>query len=105
MKSCPRCGAANQDDALYCNRCGTSLASGVGASAQPDDYYRYRHYHWHYYRSAWSAFWGVLFGLFIIIIGLGIIYPTIWSWFWPTVLILIGVAIVIGALYRSIRRR
>ena len=87
MTYCPKCGTKNEDDAVYCNKCGAPLditkkgyekdmnkrcedecAGGKGG-------------------RGWAVFWGViiiLVGLFIIfeviLKGLSSSYPDLLSW-------------------------
>jgi ribosomal protein L40E len=94
---CVRCGAKNPDDAAVCAQCGKPL---MGVE-------RRRTRHEQEMCFGMPHHWGsVLVGLFIIVLGLAILFH---SWlaiqdFWPIVLIFVGIAVLLGGLYRYSRR-
>jgi ribosomal protein L40E len=94
---CVRCGAKNPDDAAVCAQCGKPL---MGVE-------RGRTRHEAEMCFGMPSHWGsVLVGLFIIMIGLSILFR---SWLglqdvWPLVLIFVGIAILLGGFYRYSRR-
>jgi hypothetical protein len=94
---CVRCGAKNPDDAAVCAQCGKPLM-GVerGRTRHEEEMCFGMPHHWG----------SVLVGLFIIVLGLAILFQ---SWlaiqdFWPIVLIFVGIAVLVGGLYRYSRR-
>jgi len=94
---CVRCGTKNPDDAAVCAQCGKPLMGVERARTRREEEMCFGLPH----------HWGsVLVGVFIIILGLSILFR---SWigvqdFWPLVLIFVGVAILLGGFYRYSRR-
>lgn len=97
MVYCVRCGAKNPDDAAVCAQCGKPM---MGVE-------RGRTRHEEEMCFGLPRHWGsVLLGLFIIVLGLSILFQ---SWlgvrdFWPLILIFIGIAVLLGGFYRYSRR-
>jgi predicted nucleic acid-binding Zn ribbon protein len=94
---CVRCGAKNPDDATVCAQCGKPLMGVERGRTRHEEQMCFGMPH----------HWGsILVGLFIIVLGLLILFH---SWlaiqdFWPLVLIFIGIAVLVGGLYRYSRR-
>jgi len=101
MAYCPRCGKKNEDDARFCNKCGTTL---VG----PPRYYRKGHEDKCEEECAGgpkgpSLFWGII----IALIGIWIVWEFgiknirgLPDWttdfeFWWVIPVIIGIAIII----------
>ena len=94
---CVRCGAKNPDDAAVCAQCGKPLM-GVEKG---------RTRHEQEMCFGLPSHWGsVIVGLFIIVLGLSIMFRTLIGVqdFWPLVLIFVGIAILLGGFYRYTRR-
>ncbi len=100
MVYCTKCGTQNPDDALVCSNCGAPLKPVAGDSGE------WRHMHG--YNGRWNRgdrprIGGILFGLFVILIGLAVLAGwNVWNLIWPIFLILLGLAIIFGS---SMRRR
>ena len=99
MVYCVKCGAKNPDDAAICAQCGKPI---MGVE---------RRRTWREQEMCFgmpSHWGGVLVGIFIIIIGLALLYrqfvPGIADIFWPLVVIFLGIAVLVGGLYRYSRR-
>ena len=94
---CVRCGAKNPDDAAVCAQCGKPLMGVERARTRREEEMCFGLPH----------HWGsVLVGLFIIILGISILFR---SWiglqdFWPLLLIFVGLVILLGGFYRHSRR-
>jgi len=93
---CVKCGAKNPDDAAVCAQCGKPL---MGVE-------KVRSRHEQEMCFGLPSHWGsVLVGLFIIVLGLSIMFRTwIGVDFWPLVLIFVGIAVLLGGFYRYSRR-
>ena len=101
MVYCTKCGTENTDDAINCKNC--------GAPMQPPPYREYR-----YKRrlqddacfgSRGGAYWGIIIGIFILIIGVSsLLGDTIWwaSWdrLWPLFIILVAIMIIASSIMR-----
>lgn len=102
MVYCAKCGAKNEDDAEVCARCGEPLL-------HPEEMGRrsWRGEGLQSMRERRSpSFWGIFFGLLIILCGaiwlLNQVFPWLtWNGLWPFVLILFGAAVIIRALTRK----
>ncbi len=97
MVYCTQCGAKNKDDAEVCAKCGAPLVRLEELRRRP----------WRrdigVLRRRAPSFWGVFFGLLIILSGviwlLHEVFPWLtWERLWPLVLILFGAAIIVRAL-------
>jgi predicted nucleic acid-binding Zn ribbon protein len=96
---CVRCGAKNPDDAAVCSQCGKPI---MGVE-------RGRMRHEKEMCFGMPSHWGsLLVGLFIVVLGLVLLYrqfvPGIADIFWPLVLVFLGIAVLLGGLYRYSRR-
>jgi hypothetical protein len=92
MVYCTKCGTENPDDASNCKNCGASLNPlHIGFDANMEMTY-----------AGGRAIWGLIIGLFIILIGVSaLIRIDIWSYIWAIFIIIIGLVIVVN----SVRRR
>jgi hypothetical protein len=101
VRYCNRCGKDNLDDAAYCINCGAPLTVTSGRRARRE---RRRDEEWFIVPRGGSIA-GIVFGLFLIFIGVALYAG--WSFSWTLVgaafLLLLGVLVVIAALY--MRRR
>jgi len=99
MVYCTKCGAENEDEALTCKNCGASL--------KPPPY---RSYTRRYDEDACfgrrgGSTWVIIFGIFIILVGVTSLLGDIYEWaswdrLWPIFIIGIGLLIVFNALRR-----
>jgi uncharacterized membrane protein YvbJ len=101
MVYCSKCGTQNPDTNTFCSNCGAPLFT-VG-----------QHYHGsdreHYRRMENECFGlpnggmivGIVFGVIIVLVGLGLFLQTygVNFNFWPLVVIIFGVLILLGALF------
>jgi uncharacterized integral membrane protein len=107
MITCPHCGATNDEDANFCVSCGASLSAvnrwdrdedecfGLSERSMEDKCFSFPNN---------GAIIGVLFGLFIILIGISIAYDfNIWRWIGPSILIIIGLLIIVSIIRRRLR--
>jgi len=94
MVYCTKCGAENSDDAVNCSKCGVSLKT-----TPSHEYGGYR-FEEHFMRR--GHIWGVVIGLFIVMIGVSsLIGVDIWDKIWPMFLILVGLIIVANSFMRK----
>ncbi len=95
MVYCTKCGTQNPDDALNCSNCGASLRE------TPNRDYRRHRYEEDMCFGGRSHIWGIMIGLFIILIGVAsLIGGNIWDKIWPAFIILVGFVIVANAFTR-----
>jgi hypothetical protein len=94
MVYCSKCGAENPDDASNCSKCGASFKATASHG-----YSGYR------FEDRWMRrghIWGVVFGLFIMMLGVSsLIGWDIWDIMWPMFLILVGLIIVANSFMRG----
>lgn len=99
MVYCTKCGAKNEEDALVCVKCGTSLHK---VPVAPWSYERRRAEEECFGLPHGGAIAGLVIGLIIILVG--------FSWLisrvagieidvWPVIVIIFGILILVGALY------
>ncbi len=95
MVYCTKCGTENPDDAVNCSKCGAPLNP-------PYRYYRrYRAEEGMYCFGGRSHVWGIIIGLFMVMIGISsLLGGNIWDKVWPMFIILIGAIIVVNAVTR-----
>lgn len=94
---CVKCGAKNPDDAAICAQCGKPVMEVErGRTRREDEMCFGLPRHWG----------GILVGLFIIILGMAMLFRTYLRIedFWPLILIFVGLAVLLGGLYRYTRR-
>lgn len=112
MVYCSRCGTKNKEDTKHCIKCGTPLYLIKGKHKEEDvcfgrtegeiDRKIEEECFWIPYGGALI---GVILGVFIIIIGLAIVFKLeIWHWIGTLIMIIVGLLIIIGALF-GFRRR
>jgi hypothetical protein len=107
MVYCSKCGTQNPDTNVNCSNCGAPLYT-VGQRYPGSDREHYR-------RMENECFGlpnggmiaAIVFGVIIILVGLGLFLQTfnITIDFWPIILIIFGVLILAGGLYRQRRYR
>jgi hypothetical protein len=120
---CIKCGAENNDDSHYCSKCGAAFAP-KNLETRVEDFGQ-RAEEWGEEIGRRAESWGkhtgkrmekecfglphggtiigIIFGLFIIIVGLGMIYD--WNLnIGAYVIIIIGVLIAVSAVYNLARR-
>lgn len=98
MVYCPNCGTKNDDDAQVCKNCGASLRG-------PSRAYRRREYDDCFGIRRGAQIWTVIFGIFILLIGLTSLLGDYYFWLrwdriWPLFIIVIGILIIYGAVSR-----
>jgi hypothetical protein len=124
MVYCTKCGAENSDESQYCSKCGVNLAA-KNLEERAEEFGR-RAGEWGEEMGRRAEAWGehagqrmekecfglphggtiagIIFGLFIIIVGLGMIFN--WNLnIGAYVIIIIGALIAISALYNLSRRK
>ena len=110
MVHCMKCGKGNEEGALFCVNCGASLYPKERREKHEKEGERCfgpeRHVEEECFGLPYGgAIAGVVFGLFIIIIGFAIFLgQDVWRWIWPFAVIVVGILIVAGALYGMTRR-
>lgn len=100
MVTCPNCGATNDEDANFCVSCGAPLSAvkrwdrdGDGCFGQSERRMDDKCFSLPYD----GAVIGVIFGLFIILIGLSIAFEfNIGRWIGPSIMIIIGILIIVS---------
>jgi len=106
---CPKCGTKNEDDAKFCVQCGAPLYEKEGLERRAEEGYlgprERRPAEECFGLPSGGAIAGLIFGIFIILIGLSVaagqdIGPLIG----PFVLLVVGLLIVASVLYRLRRR-
>jgi tetrahydromethanopterin S-methyltransferase subunit E len=105
MVYCSRCGTQNPDTNANCTNCGAPLYT-VGQNYRGSDREHYRRMeHECFGLPNGGMIAGIVFGLIIILAGLGLFLQAygIDINFWPLIIVIFGVLIVAGALYN--RRR
>jgi len=96
MVYCTKCGTQNPDEAVNCSNCGASL--------KPVPYKEYRRYKYEDEMcfGGRTHIWGIVIGLFIIVIGISsLLGGNIWDKIWPAFIILVGLIIVVNALTKK----
>ena len=98
---CSKCGTQNPDTNTYCSNCGAPLFT-VGQHYRGSDREHYR-------RMENECFGlpnggmivGIVFGVIIVLAGLGLFLQTygVNFDFWPFIIIIFGVLILLGALF------
>lgn len=110
MVTCQACGAMNDEDAVFCAKCGASLeptttrkrrqADCFGGPEGPEDECFGLPYG--------GAICGIILGIFIILFAASFFIPQlavlISNW-WYLFLGIIGVLLIVGAIYSISRRR
>jgi uncharacterized membrane protein YvbJ len=96
MVYCTKCGAENPDDQQNCSKCGSPL--------NPPSYRAYGRYRVEDEAcfGGRNYIWGVIIGLFIIMIGASsLLGGNMWDMLWPVFIILLGVVIIASALIKK----
>ena len=96
---CVKCGAKNPDDAAVCAQCGKPIMGVEKGRTKREEEMCF---------GMPSHLGGVIFGVFIVILGLILFYQQFarvsWDVFGPLVLVFIGIAVLLGGIYRYSRR-
>jgi len=106
MVYCPKCGASNEDNARFCANCGENLYPERRRERREEGCFGERREREDecFGLPQGGAIAGIVFGLFIIILGIGIVLGAdVGRWIGPLILMVIGVLIVAGVLYRRYR--
>ncbi len=105
MVYCSKCGTQNPDTATVCSNCGAPLYT-VGQQYPGSDREHYKRVESECFGLPYGgAIVGVIFGLIIIVVGLGVYLQetgyvvSFWPILWPLIIIIFGVLILAGALY------
>uniref|UniRef100_A0A7C3J4Y1 Zinc ribbon domain-containing protein n=1 Tax=Candidatus Methanomethylicus mesodigestus TaxID=1867258 RepID=A0A7C3J4Y1_9CREN len=109
-KYCSKCGKENASDALYCSSCGAPLEKIAQPYAGPkrhdDECFGREEEEECFGIPNGGLIVGVIFGIILILVGIGIIYGwTNWNLLGPAIIIIVGILILVGALTKSRRRR
>ncbi|MEM2876184.1 MAG: zinc ribbon domain-containing protein [Candidatus Bathyarchaeia archaeon] len=108
MVYCPKCGTNNKDDAKFCIQCGAALYA-VERRERRGEETCFGAREEQFEKECFGlphggAIVGVIFGVFIILLGLTIALGIdVGRWIGPFILIVIGILIVSGAIYGLIR--
>lgn len=105
---CTKCGAKNEEGAKVCTDCGAMLYPKVRREKREDACAgRERRVEEECFGLPYGgAIAGIIFGVFIIIVGIAIFLgEDIGRWIGPFFVIVIGLLIVAGAIYRLSRKR
>lgn len=105
MVYCTKCGKENEDSAKFCVVCGAYLYSRDKERKEgcfgPKRYEEEECFGLPY----GTTIIGIIFGIFIIIVGLTLLLGfNVERWFGPVIAIIIGVLIIAGAIYKLSRR-
>jgi uncharacterized membrane protein YvbJ len=101
MVYCTKCGAENANDAENCKSCGAPL--------HPPPYREYRHRRRSEedvcFGGRGGATWGIIIGLFILIIGVSSLLGNAYAWLawdklWPLFIILVALMIIVNSVMR-----
>ncbi len=105
MVYCSKCGTQNPDTATVCSNCGAPLYT-VGQKYPGSEREHYRRVENECFGLPnGGMIVGLIFGLIIIIVGLGFFFQAsgvivnFGSYIWPIILIIFGLLILLGALY------
>ena len=107
VTTCTRCGAQNDEDARFCVNCGASLEvrrrrHEDTCFGQPEHRIERECFGLPY----GGAILGLIFGAFIIIMGLSMLLQLdLGQYLGPFAVVIIGILIIAGALYGMTRRR
>jgi uncharacterized membrane protein YvbJ len=101
MVYCTKCGTENEEDALECKNCGASLRVYRSRERTHD-----RDIEDQCFGGRSRTMWPIIMGVFIILIGLSSLLERSYSWarfdnLWPLFIIAIGLLIV----YNTIQRK
>lgn len=99
MPFCKKCGAELNEDAKFCNSCGTPV--GAEKRVRPRKMYTKEREACFGPPGSGGGLWGAM-SLGVFIVGLGILW--FFDIFWPGILILIGIMVIIGGLVTVARR-
>lgn len=110
MVYCTRCGFKNEDDAKVCAKCGVPLQIYRSERRKRSDNECFGSHERDWEHECFglphaSSVAGIIFGFFIVLIGIALILgESIWNLLWPFIIMTFGLLIIIGALYRRRRR-
>jgi len=107
MNYCPKCGAENQEDAKFCAKCGAALNPSEMRERRGDDCFGpSQHEEECFGLRQGGAIFGILFGAFIIIVGLALFLgQSIAHMLGPFIVVAVGILVIIGAVFGLSQRR
>ena len=105
MVTCPKCGANNEEDANFCVTCGASLSTvkwrdrdrcfGQSERSMEDKCFSLPYD---------GAIIDVVFGLFIILIGISIAFEfNVGRWIGPSIMIIVGILVIVTIIRSRLR--
>lgn len=107
MVTCTKCGTENVEGARFCVSCGTALYPKERREKEEDTCFgrEKRVEDECFGLPHGGAIAGIIFGVFIIILGLAMFLgQDIWELIGPFAAVIIGILIVLGAIYRLSRK-
>jgi len=107
MVHCTKCGRQNEDGAKFCVNCGAKLSPEGLREKEEDECFgpRSREKEECFGLPYGGAIAGVVFGLFIVIIGFATLFEIdVGRFIGPLVVVIIGILIIAGAIYGLSRR-
>ncbi len=106
MVSCAKCGALNEDAARFCVNCGASLSAEKRKKRAGEDCFGPQTEGEECFGLPYGgAIVGVVFGIFIVLIGISIFLGLdIGNMIWPMAIVILGILIIAGAIYGLSRR-
>ena len=104
MVYCSKCGAQNPENVNACSNCGAPLYT-VGQKYSGSEREHYRKVEGECFGLPnGGMIGGLVFGVIIILVGLGLFLQTygisISNYVWPLIIVIFGTLMVAGALYR-----
>jgi len=97
---CTKCGTKNEEDAVVCVKCGTSLVTRPAWRRE-----RRRAEEECFGLPHGGAIVGLIIGIIIILVGISqLLDIRIWDYLWALIIIVVGILMVAGALYAYGRR-
>jgi len=107
MVHCTKCGRQNEDSAKFCVNCGYELSPEKPKEREEDQCFgpRSREKEECFGLPYGGVIAGVVFGLFIVIIGFATLFEMdVGRFIGPLVVVIIGILIIAGAIYGLSRR-
>ena len=108
MVYCSKCGTQNPENAITCSNCGAPLYT-VGQKYSGSEREHYRKMEGECFGLPnGGMIGGLVFGIIIILVGLGLFLQTygisVSNYVWPLIIVIFGVLMLAGALYRLRRQ-